>query len=66
MTSPATAIPPLSIQTIPRELQVNILSFLRAYDLSAVQLTCRFYNDPDLIDGIVQYAADNVYDSEFT
>jgi hypothetical protein len=56
----------LSLQTIPREVQLNLLTYLRAYDLSAVQLTCRFYNDADLIDSLVHYVADHVYSPEYT
>lgn len=62
----ATTAPALTLQTIPREMQVFLLSYLRAYDLSAVQQTCKFYNDPDLIDSLVLYAADQVYDPQFT
>lgn len=56
----------LNFQFIPREVQLNILTYLRAYDLSAVQLTCRFFNDPSLIDGVVRYAAHYVYSPQLT
>ena len=59
-------MPSLTLQTIPREIQLNLLSYLRAYDLTAVQQTCRFYNDPDLIDSLVRYAAEQVYSPQFT
>jgi hypothetical protein len=55
-----------TIQAIPREVQVNILTYLRAYDISAVQLTCRFFNDADLIDGVVRHSAEHVYSPQFT
>mmetsp|Transcript_134226 Transcript_134226/g.199721 ORF Transcript_134226/g.199721 Transcript_134226/m.199721 type:complete len:510 (+) Transcript_134226:266-1795(+) len=58
--------PKLSLQLIPCEVQVHMLTFLRAYDLSAVQQTCRFYNDPDLIENVVSYMADNVYSHDWT
>lgn len=56
----------LTLKAIPREVQLNLLSYLRAYDLSAVQQTCRFYNDADLIHSIVIYAAEQVYNPEFS
>jgi hypothetical protein len=55
-----------TIEDLPREVQVNILTYLRAYDLSAVQLTCRFFNDTDLIDNVVRYSAEHVYCPTFT
>jgi hypothetical protein len=51
---------------IPCEVQVHILTFLRAYDLSAVQLTCRFYNNKELVDKVVHHMKDNVYTPELT
>ena len=57
---------PITLQTIPREVQLNLLTYLRAYDLSAVQQTCRFYNDPDLIDSLVHYVSDHVYSPQYT
>lgn len=60
------AEPSITLQTIPREVQLHLLTYLRAYDLSAVQQTCRFYNDPDLIDSLVQYVADQVYSPQYT
>jgi len=54
------------IQTLPREVQMNILTYLRAFDLSAVQMTCRTFNDPELIDSVVRYFADHVYSAQFT
>jgi hypothetical protein len=58
--------PSITLQTIPRELQLNLLTYLRAYDLSAVQQTCRLYNEPDLIDSLVHYVADHVYSPQYT
>jgi hypothetical protein len=55
-----------TLSIIPREVQVHTLSFLRAYDLSALQQTCRFYNDPNLIHSVVCYTAEHVYTPELT
>ena len=66
MTVSAEPATKVGIQSVPREVQVNILTYLRAYDLSAVQLTCRFFNDSDLIDGVVRYSAEHVYSPQFT
>ena len=55
-----------SLITIPREVQVHMLTFLRAFDLSAVQQTCRFYNNEDLIHSVVTHVADQVYTPELT
>jgi hypothetical protein len=51
----------MTIFLLPGELQVHMLSFLRAFDLSHVQHTCRFYNDPVLIHKVVTHQADYVY-----
>lgn len=51
---------------LPNEVQVHILSFLRSYDLSPLQKTCRFYNDPDLIHEVVTHFGQHVYGTEFT
>jgi hypothetical protein len=50
---------------LPGELQVHMLSFLRAFDLSHVQHTCRFYNDPLLIHKVVTHQADYVYTRQY-
>jgi hypothetical protein len=39
---------------LPLELQVQLLTYLRAYDLAAVQQTCKFFSNPILIDAIVR------------
>ncbi|KAL7555885.1 hypothetical protein ACA910_021026 [Epithemia clementina (nom. ined.)] len=51
---------------LPPDLQINILTFLRSYDLSAVQKTCRFYARPELIDTVVKKFADEIYPSNYT
>lgn len=45
---------------------MNWLSYLRAFDLSAVQLTCRFYASPSLMDAIVRHVAERVYPLELS
>ena len=50
---------------MPGEVQIYVLTFLRAYDLSAVQRTCRFFNAPTLIHEIVTHQADFVYTREY-
>lgn len=63
MSSPKNT---LTLSNLPLEVQVHMLSFLRAYDLSAVQQTCRTYNDADLIHRVVTYVAEHVYTPELT
>lgn len=55
-----------NIRQLPTELHVNILTYLRAYDLATVQLTCRHFHDPALINAIVMNAAECVYPAELT
>lgn len=52
---------PTTLLFIPSEIQVHILTYLRALDLSALQQTCRFYNDPELIHNIVAFTAEHVF-----
>ena len=56
----------ISVLELPGELQVHILTFLRAYDLSAVQATCRFYHNPELVNKVVHHMKDHVYTPELT
>lgn len=51
---------------LPPDLQVNVLTYLRAYDLSALQMTCKFYANPALIGDVVCHFAENIYPTEFT
>jgi hypothetical protein len=39
---------------------MDILTFLRATDLSALQRTCTCFNQRDLVNAVVEYAADEV------
>jgi len=63
-SSPATST--TNICEFPRELQVNILTYLRAYDLASVHQTCRYYRDPILVHACVVHAAERVYPYELT
>jgi len=56
----------LALLDLPLEIQVSILTYLRAYDLPTLQQTCRFYNDPDLIHEVVTFTAEHVYGEEQT
>ena len=56
---------PLTLLRMPGEVQIHILTFLRAYDLSAVQRTCRFFNDPFLVHEVVTHQVDFVYTRDF-
>ena len=52
---------------LPNDLQVNILTYLRAYDLAAVQQTCRYYGaNPQLVHDVVMKFAKSIYPEEFT
>jgi hypothetical protein len=48
------------LTSFPRELHLNILTFLRATDLSALQRTCSTFNKRDLIVDVVEHAANEV------
>ncbi|KAL7545223.1 hypothetical protein ACHAWF_008572 [Thalassiosira exigua] len=60
--SPPPPPPPVSnLATFPRELHLNVLTFLRASELSAVQRTCRRFGcDRDLIGAVVDHCANVV------
>jgi hypothetical protein len=68
--APPEMPPPLKqvshVTHLPSELQVNILTYLRAYDLATVHQTCKFYHDPALVHAIVLHAAECVYPVELT
>ena len=51
---------------LPTELLVNILTYLRAYDLVSVQLLCRALGTRELTHAIVQHTAEHVYPRELT
>lgn len=50
----------LSLSTLPRELHMSILTFLRAIDLSALQRTCRAFHSRELVCQVVEYVAEDV------
>lgn len=54
------------LQMLPTELQVNILTYLRAYDLVSVQLTCHALGSPQLTHAIVLHTSEHVYPPELT
>lgn len=56
----------LLLQALPLELHLCILTFLRATDLSAVQQTCRFFNNRELIHNVVEHTSRFVYPPELT
>ena len=49
-----------NITSFPRELHLNILTYLRATDLSALQRTARCFNNRDLIVDVVDHYANVV------
>ena len=51
---------PQNITSFPRELHLNILTYLRATDLSALQRTARCFNNRDLIVDVVDHYANVV------
>lgn len=57
---------PSLIIELPKEVHLNILTYLRAFDLSSLQQTCRFYNDREMITLTVQTFAEVVYPKELT
>lgn len=56
---------PTDITNFPRELNLNILTFLRATDLSALQRTSRVFNNRDLIVAVVDHCANVVVSSQY-
>jgi len=63
---PATTTKIKKITQLPNEVQIHILSYLRSYDLSPIQRTCKFYNNPDRIHDVVTFLVHHVYGTEFT
>ena len=51
---------PSDVVSFPRELHLSVLTFLRATDLSALQRTCRCFNNRDLITAVVDRCANEV------
>lgn len=51
---------------LPKELQVRILTYLRANCLGRLQQTCTWFNSSELVHSIVAHAAEFVYPPEMT
>mmetsp|Transcript_5131 Transcript_5131/g.11660 ORF Transcript_5131/g.11660 Transcript_5131/m.11660 type:complete len:644 (+) Transcript_5131:526-2457(+) len=66
LKSPLSLTISKDITSFPRELHLNILTFLRATDLSALQRTTRCFNNRDLIVAVVDHYASVVYPSDLT
>ena len=60
LKSPLTLATPTDISSFPRELHLNILTFLRATDLSSLQRTCRCFNNRELIVAVVDHYSHEV------
>lgn len=60
LKSPLSLSTPHDISSFPRELHLNILTFLRATDLSALQRVSRCFNNRDLIADVVDHCANVV------
>jgi hypothetical protein len=56
----------LCITCLTQEIQIHILTYLRAYDLAYMAQTCTFYHNPLLIHQIVEYTATQVYPPDWT
>jgi len=56
----------LLIEFIPPELQLSIITHLRAVDLASLQRTCRHFNSRSLIRSVIEYIAERVYPPELT
>lgn len=54
------------ILSLPQDLLIHALTFLRAADLGQVQLSCRIFNEPALIHAIIDKFANEVYPAELT
>ena len=53
--------PSTGIRSLPFEIQINALTYLRATDLSALQRCCRHFHDRSLINGVIRHTAERVY-----
>lgn len=65
LKSPLTLAMPSDLRSFPRELHLNILTFLRATDLSALQRTSRCFNNRELIVAVVDRCANEVVSVAF-
>ena len=53
--------PSTGIRSLPFEIQISALTYLRATDLSALQRCCRHFHDRSLINGVIRHTAERVY-----
>jgi len=54
------------IFTLPPELQVRWLTYLRAYDLAPVAQTCRYYASTALVHSVVEHCSSHIYPKSLT
>lgn len=66
LKSPLSIAAPTGIASFPRELHLNVLTFLRATDLSALQRVSKCFNNRELIAAVVNHCANVVYPSDLT
>ena len=62
---PEQLLTPTNITNFPREIHLNILTFLRATDLSSLQRTSRTFNNRVLIGEVVNHYANVVVSCVF-
>ena len=62
---PEQLLTPTNITNFPREIHLNILTFLRATDLSSLQRTSRTFNNRILIGEVVNHYANVVVSCVF-
>jgi len=60
----AEVLPPGMFDRVPNELHVSILTYLRAYDLSALHQTCCYFASKTLVRTVIKHTAEHVYPSE--
>jgi hypothetical protein len=57
---------PWNLANLPQDVQFSFCVYLRAHDLSALQLTCTAFNDPELIKFVIRHIAKEVYHPSLT
>jgi hypothetical protein len=65
-TATAATTHQLLLASLPTEIHVNILTYLRAHDLASVQQTCRLWSQADLVHCTVAHTATRVYPAALT
>eukprot|EP00566_Odontella_aurita_P006269 CAMPEP_0113543844 /NCGR_PEP_ID=MMETSP0015_2-20120614/10380_1 /TAXON_ID=2838 /ORGANISM="Odontella" /LENGTH=612 /DNA_ID=CAMNT_0000444041 /DNA_START=599 /DNA_END=2437 /DNA_ORIENTATION=+ /assembly_acc=CAM_ASM_000160 len=56
----------LLIELIPSEMQLSIITHLRAVDLSSLQRTCGHFNSRCMINSVIEHIAEHVYPPDLT